>query len=87
MSGTNLQALCDTHDLNTKLSKMKGFLKEGLQVKVSIFAKKRTEREHPLALDETTLRVLGGLEEHAGPVQSVSKVSSRVDFIVSPLKA
>jgi hypothetical protein len=58
-----------------------------MQVKVSIFAKKRTAREHPLALDETTLRVLEGLETHAGPVQSVSKVSSRVDFIISPLKA
>mmetsp|Transcript_17848 Transcript_17848/g.29837 ORF Transcript_17848/g.29837 Transcript_17848/m.29837 type:complete len:238 (+) Transcript_17848:76-789(+) len=79
-------ALCDTHDLDTKLNKVKGFLSEGLQVRVSIFAKKRTAREHPLALDETTLRVLDGLEQVAGPVQSVSKESSRVEFIISPLK-
>ena len=80
------QALCESHDLNTKLNKVKAFLSEGLQVKVSIFAKKRTQREHPLALDETTLRVLSGLESVAGPVQSVSKESSRVEFIFSPIK-
>ena len=80
------QALCDTHDLNTKLTKIKGFLVDGIQVRVTIFVKKRTAREHPLALDETTIRVLDGLEGHAGPVQSVSKVVSRVEFIVSPIK-
>lgn len=80
------QALCDTHDLNTKLSKVKNFLGDGLQVKVSIFSRKVVTREHPLALDETTLRVLDGLESVAGPVQSVSKESSRVEFIISPMK-
>ena len=68
------------------MTKVKNFLREGLQVKLSIFAKKRIARDNPLAMDEMTLKVLEALENEAGSIQSVSKDASRNEFIVSPLK-
>merc|ERR1712166_1316950 len=42
-------AAIDGHDLATKIRKVKEFIDEGLQVKLTIFAKKPLLRKNPLA--------------------------------------
>lgn len=80
------QALIDTHDLNTKIRKVKECIDDGLQVKLTIFAKKPAMRKNPLAMDETTIKVLDCIEPFIGTVQPITRMPTRVDFILHPKK-
>lgn len=69
------------------MKKVNELLEDGYQVKVIIFATKAIMEAKPLAIDETTLRVLDILEQTVnGPVVPSSKALNRVDFILSPKK-
>jgi translation initiation factor IF-3 len=79
------QATIDTHDLNIKMKKVNEFLDRDFQVRLIIFASKFVMEKKPLAIDETTLKVLDYLERFStGPVMPSSKSADRVDFILSP---
>jgi translation initiation factor IF-3 len=79
------QATIDTHDLNIKMKKVNEFLDRDYQVRLIIFASKYIMEKKPLAIDETTLKVLDYLERFStGPVMPSSKSADRVDFILSP---
>ena len=71
----------------TKIRKVKEFIDEGLQVKLTIFAKKPLLRKNPLAIDETTVKVLDSIEDFVGQVQPLVRLSDRVDFILSAKKS
>jgi hypothetical protein len=67
------------------MKKVNEFLDKNFQVKLIIFASRQTMEKKPLAIDETTLKVLDYLERFStGPVMPSSKSSDRVDFILSP---
>jgi hypothetical protein len=66
--------------------KVKEFIDDGLQVKLTIFAKKPAMRKNPLAMDETTIKVLDCIEPFVGTVQPITRMAGRVDFILHPKK-
>ena len=75
----------DPHDLGIKLNKCQEFLEDGHQVKVVLMVNKATLAGNPLALDETTLKVIERLENHAGTVQQPAQLNPlRKDFLLNP---
>ena len=82
-----IRAGIDPHDLGIKLNKCRDFLEDGHQVKIVLMVNKATLAGNPLALDETTLKVIESLETHAGTVQQPSQLNPmRKDFTISPKK-
>jgi translation initiation factor IF-3 len=80
-----IKAGIDPHDLGIKLGKCKDFLDLGHQVKIVLTVAKVTLAANPLALDETTLKILENLESHVGTVQQPAQSSSmRKDFLLNP---
>jgi translation initiation factor IF-3 len=80
-----VKAGIDPHDLGIKLGKCKEFLDLGHQVKIVLTAAKVTLAANPLALDETTLKILENLETHVGTVQQPAQSSAmRKDFLLNP---
>ena len=68
------------------MKKVREFIEEGLQVKLTIFIKKPALRKHPLAMDETTIKVLDLIEEFVGQVQPTARIATKIDFLLSPKK-
>ena len=80
-----IKAGIDQHDLGIKLNKCQEFLEDGHQVKVVLMVNKVTLAANPLALDETTLKVVERLENHAGTVQQPAQLNPlRKDFLLNP---
>lgn len=77
----------DPHDLGIKLNKCKEFLEDGHQVKIVLTVTKVALSNNPLALDETTLKVLENIENHVGTVQQPPGANPmRKDFLLNPKK-
>jgi translation initiation factor IF-3 len=81
-----MQALIDNHDLGIKMKKVRSFLEQGLQVKLTLFAKARTMVDKPFNLDQTTVKALEMVEDISGLVQPISRAHNRVEFIINPKK-
>ena len=81
-------AMISSHDLSYKLEQVKDFLATGHKVKVSVVAKKANLLINPVALDETTLKVLDALETVVSTVQQPEgSTPYRKEFVLNPLKA
>jgi translation initiation factor IF-3 len=76
----------DPHDLGIKLDKIKEFIANGHQVKVSLISKKADLQKNPLALDQLTLRTLDLVEPFVGAIQEPENKSSiyRKEFTLNP---
>lgn len=79
-----INADIDPHDLNTKLAKVKEFLTDSHPVKIAIIGKKNTIKRNPLAVEETTLRVLEAIENQQVAIQqNDNSTPFRKDFVVT----
>ena len=74
----------ESHDLETKLNKVKQFLDEGHPVKISVLGPNAILAKNPLAMEEVTLKVLEGLEDMVGSVQQSKISSNKKEFILNP---
>jgi translation initiation factor IF-3 len=61
------------HDLEMKMKKVRGFLKDGHSVRLQVLAKRGNLQKNPDAVQETTLKVLDALDGHVGPIQMSNK--------------
>jgi translation initiation factor IF-3 len=77
----------DPHDMVTKVNRVKGFLADGHQVKVSVVASKADLEKNSLALDQSILKVIELSEDAVSTIQPTpSNSSMRKDFIMNPKK-
>ncbi len=74
----------ESHDLQTKLNKVKQFLNEGHPVKISVLGPNAILAKNPLAMEEVTLKVLDALEDMVGSVQQSKISSNKKEFILNP---
>lgn len=74
----------ESHDLETKLNKVKQFLEEGHPVKISVLGPNAVLTKNPLAMEEVTLKVLEALENMVGSVQQSKISSNKKEFILNP---
>ena len=73
----------DVHDLEVKLKKLREFIQEGLQVKLTMFIKKPALRKHPLAMHDTTIKVLDLIEGFECKVQPRARTAANRVYVES----
>ena len=82
-----ISAGIDSHDLATKMKRIKEFLDEGHQVKVGVTAKRKLMEKDGLILEQSTLKILELAEEFVGTITPTTSNSPlRRDFILNPKK-
>lgn len=73
--------------MDIKARKIKEFLENGHQVKLTIFGKKHQLLKHPLAMDATTLKVFEAVESFVENVRPpTTNAPNRVEFVFMPKK-
>ena len=75
----------ESHDLSTKLNKIRQFLSNRHPVRVSFISNKKLLEKNPLAIDQIVLKVLEMIEKDASTVQPLpQKAQLRKDILINP---
>jgi len=75
----------DPHDYETKLNHMRGFLGDGMKVKVTMMLRGR-ENAHPEYGDQMMKKIIRDVEEHGRPEVMPKLMGRSITMMISPFR-